>query len=182
MFTLSLRTAALLAILPFTASASARGEAHSSEATHGSGATTQQKVMADLVPIEGGTFLMGNFGPVHNEDKPPYSGAMNDDVLRKITLDGFSIMAHKISIEDFDAFTNATGRPEVGASKINADLYRADLNAAAGVKWQDAMNFCTWAEKGAGRKLMLPTEEAVGVRGTIEWQDGCICDRYRQYR
>lgn len=148
MLTLSLRTAALLAILPFTASASARGEALPSEATHGSGTTAQQKVMADKVPIKGGTFLMGNFGPVHNEDKLPYSGAMNDDALRKITLDGFSIMAHKVSIEDLDAFTDATGRPEVGTSKINADLYRADLNAAVGVKWQDAMDFCTRAGRG----------------------------------
>ncbi|HEL4111346.1 hypothetical protein I5U42_10475 [Stenotrophomonas maltophilia] len=53
---------------------------------------------------------MDDFVPVHNEDKLPYCGAMNDDVLRRITLDGFSIMAHKVSIEDFDAFTEAAGR------------------------------------------------------------------------
>lgn len=47
MFTLSLQTAALLAILPFTASASARGEALSSAAKRGAGATTQQKIVAD---------------------------------------------------------------------------------------------------------------------------------------
>lgn len=130
----SLRTAVLLAILPLTTSACAKEERSSPQAERGSGAETQQKIISDLVQIKGGTFLMGDFGPVHNEDKLPYSGAMNDDVLRKITLDGFSIMAHKVSIEDFDAFTDATGRPKVGTSKIDADLYRADLKAAAGVK------------------------------------------------
>ena len=154
----SLRTAVLLAILPLTTSACAKEERSSPQAERGSGAETQQKIISDLVAIKGGTFLMGDFGPVHNEDKLPYSGAMNDDVLRKITLDGFSIMAHKVSIEDFDAFTDATGRPKVGTTKIDADLYRADLKAAAGVKWQDAMDFCTWAGKGSGRKLTLPTE------------------------
>lgn len=104
------------------------------------------------------TFLMGDFGPVHNEDKLPYSGEMNDDVLRKITLDDFSIMAHKVSIEDFDAFTDATSRPRVGTSRIDAKRYRADPKAAAGVKWRDAMDFCTWAGAASGRKLTLPTE------------------------
>ncbi|HDS1655738.1 TPA: hypothetical protein QEL76_003716 [Stenotrophomonas maltophilia] len=65
---------------------------------------------------------MSDFVPVHNEDKLPYGGAMNDDVSRKITPDGFSIMAHKGSIEDFDAFTDATGRSRAGTSKIDADL------------------------------------------------------------
>ncbi|HEL3813639.1 TPA: SUMF1/EgtB/PvdO family nonheme iron enzyme [Stenotrophomonas maltophilia] len=158
MSTLSPRTAALLAILLLTTSACAKAEDSPSEAKRGPGTATQQKVVSDLVPIKGGSFLMGDFGPVHNEDRLPYSGAMNDDVLRKITLDGFSIMAHKVSIEDFDAFTEATGRPRVGTSKIDADLYRADLKAAAGVKWQDAMDFCAWAGKGSGRRLTLPTE------------------------
>ncbi|WP_181358746.1 MULTISPECIES: SUMF1/EgtB/PvdO family nonheme iron enzyme [unclassified Stenotrophomonas] len=158
MSTPTLRTAVLLAILSFTTSTSAQVETSPTQAKRGSGAETQQKIISDLVAIKGGTFLMGDFGPVHNEDKLPYSGAMNDDVLRRITLDDFSIMAHKVSIEDFDAFTDATGRPKVGTSKIDADLYRADLKAAAGVKWQDAMDFCTWAGKGSGRKLTLPTE------------------------
>lgn len=153
----SLRAAVLLAIFQLTTSACAKEE-ESAQIKRSSGAATQQKIMSDLVPIKGGSFLMGDFGPVHNEDKLPYSGAMNDDILRKITLDRFSIMAHKVSIEDFDAFTDATGRPKVGTSKIDATLYRADPKAAAGVKWQDAMDFCAWAGKGSGRKLTLPTE------------------------
>lgn len=153
----SLRAAVLLAIFQLTTSACAKEE-ESAQIKRSSGAATQQKIMSDLVPIKGGSFLMGDFGPVHNEDKLPYSGAMNDDILRKITLDRFSIMAHKVSIEDFDAFADATGRPRVGTSDLDARRYRADLKAAAGVKWQDAVDFCAWAGKGAGRKLTLPTE------------------------
>lgn len=158
MSTPTLRTAVLLAILSFTTSTSAQVETSPTQAKRGFGAETQQKIISDLVAMKGGTFLMGDFGPVHNEDKLPYSGEMNDDVLRRITLDGFSIMAHKVSIEDFDAFTDATGRLKVGTTELDADLYRADLKSAAGVKWQDAMDFCTWAGKGSGRKLTLPTE------------------------
>lgn len=61
--------------------------------------------------MKGGTFLMGDFGPVHNADKLPYSGETNDDVLRRITLSDFSITAHKISVEQYDAFSDSTGRP-----------------------------------------------------------------------
>ena len=151
-------TAALLVILLFATSTYTLGKEPSPEAKRGSGEATQQKIMADLVPIKGGSFLMGDFGPVHNEDKLPYSGAMNDDVLRKITLDDFSIMAHKVSIEDFDAFTDATGRPRVGTSDLDARRYRADSKAAAGVSWQDAVDFCAWAGKKSGIELTLPTE------------------------
>ncbi len=158
MSVLSLRTAILLAILPLATTACAKDEKSSAQADRGSGASTQQKMLSDLVPIKGGSFLMGDFGPVHNEDKLPYSGAMNDDVLRNITLDGFSIMAHKVSIEDFDAFTDATDRPRVGTSDLDAKRYRADPKAAAGVKWQDAMDFCAWAGAISGQKLTLPTE------------------------
>ncbi len=155
---LSLQTAVLLAVLPLATTACAKDEKSSPQADRGSGAATQQKILSDLMPIKGGSFLMGDFGPVQNEDKLPYSGAMNDDVLRTITLDSFTIMAHKVSIEDFDAFTDATGRPKAGTSKVDTTLYRADPKAAAGVKWQDAMDFCAWAGKGSGRKLTLPTE------------------------
>ncbi|UUS14061.1 hypothetical protein NMB32_19755 [Stenotrophomonas sp. CD2] len=42
----------------------------------------------------------------HREGCP----SMNDDVPPKITLESFSSMAHKVSIADFDAFTEAAGR------------------------------------------------------------------------
>ncbi|PPV00774.1 sulfatase modifying factor 1, partial [Xanthomonas bromi] len=67
----------------------------------------KQKTLKDLVQVKGGTFLMGDFGPVHNADKLPYSGERDDDVLRNVSLDGYAITAHKITYADYDVYTDA---------------------------------------------------------------------------
>lgn len=151
----------ILALLPLAPSACAGKPADSApqaqEREH-AGASLQEQITQDLVRMKGGTFLMGDFGPVHNADKLPYSGETNDDVLRRITLSDFSITAHKISVEQYDAFSDSTGRPRIGTSEIDAGLYRKDVKASAGVSWTQAQEFCAWLGSKTGKRATLPTE------------------------
>lgn len=151
----------ILALLPLAPSACAGKPTNSApqaqEREH-AGASLQQQITQDLVRMKGGTFLMGDFGPVHNADKLPYSGETNDDVLRRITLSDFSITAHKISVEQYDAFSDSTGRPRIGTSEIDAGLYRKDVKASAGVSWTQAQEFCAWLGSKTGKRTTLPTE------------------------
>jgi formylglycine-generating enzyme required for sulfatase activity len=64
------------------------------------------KVKASLRPLKGGTFEMGDWG---NEEGVPYDFDAHSRPLHKVTLDGFSMMAYKVTFEDFDVFTDATG-------------------------------------------------------------------------
>lgn len=155
---------AILALLPFAPSACAGkpGNATQAEANAGTGTGTgarlAQQIAQDLVRVKGGTFLMGDFGPQHNADKLPYSAETNDDILRRVTVSDFSITAHKISVEQYDAFSDSAGRPRVGNSEIDADLYRKHVNGSAGVSWNQADEFCAWFGKKIGKRATLPTE------------------------
>lgn len=64
--------------------------------------------------IKGGTFEMGDWG---NEEGLPYDMEKDSRPLHKVTLDTFSMMAYKVSYEDFDVFTDATGN-EIGRAHV----------------------------------------------------------------
>jgi len=111
------------------------------------------KVKRTLVPMPAGTFDMGDWGTDAGQywDIDTYSRP-----LHKVTLDGFSIMAYKVTFEDFDVFTDATGN-----ERINMDPYGLKSRApkrAAGVSWYGARAYCHWMGKLTTLPLDLPTE------------------------
>jgi sulfatase modifying factor 1 len=111
------------------------------------------KVKRSLRPFKGGTFDMGDWGNGAGQyyDIDPYSRP-----LHKVTLDGFSMMAYKVTYEDFDVFTDAIGKERVRST----GRYLRDRapRRPAGVSWYGANAFCQWL--GASTKLGfdLPTE------------------------
>lgn len=110
-----------------------------------------------MVFVPGGTFTMGDFGPIHNEEKLPYSSATDDDVLHKVTLDSFSIGAYKVTYADFDVFTDSTGRPRIAQDEMDL-TYRNLPGTPAGVNWYDAQAYCHWLGKQLDLPMDLPTE------------------------
>jgi len=76
------------------------------------------KTRKQLVQIRGGAFLMGDFGPVHNEEELPYTDAF-DEVLRTVELDGFRMQAWKVTYADSDTYSDAVGEPQVAQSKVD---------------------------------------------------------------
>lgn len=120
-------------------------------------AALKEKTLKDLKPIKGGTFTMGDFGPIDPRVEMPYTGERDDDVLRKVTLSDYAMGAYKITYADFDVFTEATGRPKVAQQKM--DLAYRDLpGIPAGVSWNDAQAYCQWIGQQVGKRMDLPTE------------------------
>ncbi len=115
------------------------------------------KTRKQLVHIPGGSFLMGDFGPVRNEEKLPYTGAFDDDVLRTVELDGFRMQAWKVTYADFDTYSDAVGQPRVAQSKVDQS-YRHLPDTAAGVSWTQAVAYCEWIGKQIDIPMTLPTE------------------------
>ncbi|MGE8224149.1 MAG: formylglycine-generating enzyme family protein [Stenotrophomonas sp.] len=115
------------------------------------------KTLKDLVSIKGGKFMMGDFGPIDPRVRMPYSGDQNDDVLREVTLSDYSLGAYKVTYEDFDTFTEATGREKVAQQEMDVS-YRDLPNIAAGVNWQDAQDYCRWIGQQVNKPMDLPTE------------------------
>jgi sulfatase modifying factor 1 len=111
------------------------------------------KVKSTLVPMPAGTFDMGDWGTESGQywDVDPYSRP-----LHKVTLDGFSMMAYKVTFEDFDVFTDATGSERIDMDPLY--LHERAPKRAAGVSWYGARAYCQWLGKLTNLPFDLPTE------------------------
>lgn len=116
-----------------------------------------EKTKKNMIFVEDGSYLMGDFGlvtpelekmvpnsmavknPKGNIEKPdnqPFSPGDNNKTLHKVTLSSFNMSAYKTTLEDFNIFTEATGQPE---SYYN-QLYAPEIihEVATGKDWQQA--------------------------------------------
>jgi formylglycine-generating enzyme required for sulfatase activity len=113
------------------------------------------RIQGQLVKLPPGTFEMGDWG---NAQGLPYDAEPDSKPLHEVKLDGFAMMAFKVTYEDFDVFTEAVGSP-----KINLDVERFKPGARnakrpATVNWFGAKAFCQWVGMVSGKPFDLPTE------------------------
>ena len=115
------------------------------------------KQKANMRFIEGGSYEMGDFGhKVTINGGGPISTSKNNKPLHKVTLDGFSMNAYKATYGDFDIYSMATGQEKVG-TQVYMEAIRQP-NAAAGINWQTAQNYCQWLGQQLDVPMSLPTE------------------------
>lgn len=111
-------------------------------------AQIKQHTLAHMVNFPAGTFEMGDWGP--------YDAFSKARPVHTVTLDGFAMMAYKVSYEDFDAFTDSVGEQRVDMDDFGIK-YRAP-NKPAGVSWYGAKAYCQWLGKLTGQPFDLATE------------------------
>ena len=118
------------------------------------------RTKANLVFIEGGTFNMGDFGPITREDELPLTGWKDNKHLHDVTLDSFSMMALRATYTDYDLYTASKGLPRVEETyKESSQQYvRTVPGMPVGVKWSDAQAYCQWLGEITGLPMSLPTE------------------------
>jgi sulfatase modifying factor 1 len=122
-----------------------------------------------LVPIQPGTFTMGQDGPPL-EDYPRQKrfGEMHKDIDR---IDFDETPAHKVTIKQpfYMGVTEVTVSQyrefDPGFKKNDPKSKPADDDAASGVTWERAVAFCEWLSKKEGKTYRLPTE--------AEWEYAC---------
>ncbi|WP_166933997.1 formylglycine-generating enzyme family protein [Candidatus Pantoea communis] len=118
-----------------------------------------ERSLANMVKVKGGTFEMGDFGPLTDE-KLPISLGDDDKVLHEVTLDDFSISKYKVTWKDYDVYLHAKNlsRPDVppGYEDDREKIQAPDVPAA--LNWQQAQDYCHWLGEVSGKKIALPTE------------------------
>ncbi|MCM8513780.1 SUMF1/EgtB/PvdO family nonheme iron enzyme, partial [Acinetobacter bereziniae] len=115
-----------------------------------------EKTKKNMIFVQGGTFMMGDFGELVNKGKLPFDGDAHSKPLHKVTLDSYSLNAYKSSYEDLDTYSAATGKPKVMNDPDLQDLRYKD--AAAGLNWYQARDYCQWLGKQLNVPMDLPTE------------------------
>ncbi len=136
-----------------------------------------EKTKKNMIFVEGGSYLMGDFGlvtpelektvpdsmaiknPKGNTEKPdhlPFSPGNDNKALHKVTLSSFNMSAYKTTLEEFNVFTEATGQPK---SYYN-ELFTLEIahEIATGMDWQQAKDYCQWLGQQVGTPMDLPTE------------------------
>ncbi len=115
-----------------------------------------EKTKKNMIFVEGGTFMMGDFGPLTRKDQLPIVGLYAAMPAHKVTLDSFSLNAYKTTFDDFDIYTDSLGLPRISMEKITKKLRQP--MAPAGIGWQQASDYCQWLGTQVGIPMNLPTE------------------------
>jgi len=119
-------------------------------------ALLRKKVLADLVFVKGGTFMMGDFGPLWSPEKLPYSDDPTNKAVHEVTLSSFSITKYKTTYAEFDVYSDATKTDRAANGPLDK-IYRHPT-VPAGVPWQRAKDYCQWLGKVTQLPIDLPTE------------------------
>jgi sulfatase modifying factor 1 len=120
-------------------------------------ARLKKKVLADLIVVEGGSFMMGDFGLLWSPEKLPYSDDVTSRFVHEVTLSRFSIAKYKTTYAEFDVYTDAT-RTQKAAPSGTFDAHSRHPTVPAGVAWQRAKDYCLWLGTITQVDFDLPTE------------------------
>ncbi|WP_273840549.1 formylglycine-generating enzyme family protein [Providencia rettgeri] len=120
----------------------------------------------NMVFIEGGTFLMGDFGSGHDgKSTLPYSVDKDNKFVHNVTLDSFSLSKYRVTWGQLNLWRELTGQPLTEKYQKLKTRYRlkdwqasTQDNYPASVDWQDAKDYCLWLSQQTGLPFDLPTE------------------------
>lgn len=134
------------------------------------------KSIDDMVFVEGGSFMMGDFlGPCNPNDTDHMiwtpkascpssftsvkSGAIN---LHKVTLSNYSLSKYETTYFESDAFRLSNEKKVIRYDRRVVkypDTYHVyDQNPVPIKQWQEAKDYCTWVAKLTDLPFDLPTE------------------------
>lgn len=138
-----------------------------------------QRTKKNMIFVEGGEYLMGDFGlvtpelektvpnsralknPKGNtldpyEQKLPFTSDDDNKPLHKVALDSFYMTNNKITLEDYLIYLdiNHLDYPDY------IEQYPKEIldKLPAGANWQQSQNYCLWLGKQLGKSMNLPTE------------------------
>jgi formylglycine-generating enzyme len=117
-------------------------------------AKLKAKALGDLVFMQGGTFMMGDFGSLWSPDGTNYAVEGDARPAHKVRLSSFSISRYKTTYSEYDVYLDATSQPREDSTLLP---YR-NAFVPAGMKWYQAKNYCQWLGKQTGVPFDLPTE------------------------
>ncbi|MCK8658418.1 formylglycine-generating enzyme family protein [Pseudomonas umsongensis] len=117
-----------------------------------------QRVKGDLVFVEGGEFLMGDYGVQYGPEKLPYDANKDSKPLHKIELSSYSITKYKITNREYQFYLNSNDLQLRRDSSDKFAIISGPPNTPAHLDWFEAEKYCNWLTKVSELPFGLPTE------------------------
>ncbi len=114
-----------------------------------------ERSKAQMVFVEGGTFMMGDYMDEDGLYQTPWK---DNKPPTEVTLDSYSIGAYEISYGEYDLYTDFNGLPRTTWKFWSVGKEWRGPEYPAGVSWQGAKNYCLWLAEQTGLPFDLPTE------------------------
>ena len=102
--------------------------------------------MPEMVVIPAGRFWMGSPDP----DGVGFSEAKP---LHSVSIESFGLSKYEVTFEEYDAFTDATGR-----ERVHDAGWGRGRRPVINVSWQDAVAYTQWLSSQTGENYRLPSE------------------------
>ncbi|WP_341522088.1 SUMF1/EgtB/PvdO family nonheme iron enzyme [Pseudomonas sp. G.S.17] len=115
----------------------------------------------NLIFVEGGEFLMGDFGPEYAPERSSYDWDKDSKPLHKVELTSYSINRFKVTNIEFQFYLRYNGMKlkEKGAViKSEWDNINSVPNTPAHIDWYEAEQYCSWLGSVTDLPFALPTE------------------------
>ncbi|WP_341522089.1 SUMF1/EgtB/PvdO family nonheme iron enzyme [Pseudomonas sp. G.S.17] len=118
-------------------------------------------VKDNLVFVEGGDFLMGDFGPQYAPERASYDRDKDSKPLHKVELSSYSMTKFKVTNSEFQFHLKFKGlklREKGRVSKSDWDSNNSLPNTPAHLDWYEAERYCSWLASVTELPFALPTE------------------------
>lgn len=117
-----------------------------------------RRVKNNLVFVEGGEFLMGDYGVQHGPERLPYDSDKDSKPLHEVELSNYSINKYKITNEEFQLYLKSNDLEL--RQDANSDFYAISTapTTPAHMDWFEADKYCSWLANVSNLPFGLPTE------------------------
>jgi formylglycine-generating enzyme required for sulfatase activity len=152
----------LLAACDNSASTTSTADAGQSQQQSAELQNMLRQVKNNLVFVEGGDFLMGDFGREYGPEKLQLDTEQDSKPLHKVTLTSYSISKFKTTNQEYQRYLklNNLALKKVGGPLMQKiwDSHNKLPDTPAHMGWNDAEKYCIWLGKVSGLPFSLPTE------------------------
>ncbi|MEM0706049.1 formylglycine-generating enzyme family protein [Enterobacter quasihormaechei] len=121
------------------------------------------EIKSEQIFVEGGEFLMGDYGEQYGPERLPYDAKQDSKPLHKVELTAYSISKFKTSNKQYQFYLFYNGRTgrKVDSNSLlgkNWNELNMTLETPAHVDWSEAQLYCEWLARITDLPFSLPTE------------------------
>ncbi|MDU9394719.1 formylglycine-generating enzyme family protein [Pseudomonas sp. zfem002] len=117
------------------------------------------QVKSRQIFVEGGAFLMGDYGTSHSREGIQLDAEKDSKPLHEVVLSDFHIDKYKVTNEDYRVYLDYHGkqrRTDVGGYQFS--LFSMHDRLPAHLDWFEAEKYCAWLADISGLPFSLATE------------------------